>query len=74
MQATDMCVYIVAVAVVSFKLAEETRDIMLCETTISQRGGSNYWRHTYVDWVVVIFAAGITECIHLHMFAFGGLT
>eukprot|EP01047_Picozoa_sp_COSAG01_P060215 COSAG01_NODE_7348_length_3242_cov_1.709513_1_plen_437_part_00 len=43
MQLSDMSVYFIAAVVVAFKLADEVRDIMLCEVTIAHRGGNMSW-------------------------------
>jgi hypothetical protein len=44
MQPSDMAMLVLVATIVSFSLADEVRDIKLCELSIDDRAGSNSWR------------------------------
>ena len=66
MQLSDQGMLLVASAIVSFSLADEIRDIKLCEITIAQRAGSQPWQPRPAEigaMIVLGLAIGICSVI-----------
>ena len=57
MQLSDWAMLLLAATVVSFSLADEVRDIGLCEITIADRGGSHNWRPQSIGQWLLLAAA-----------------
>eukprot|EP01049_Picozoa_sp_SAG25_P004467 SAG25_NODE_282_length_10426_cov_27.226784_6_plen_818_part_00 len=72
MQFTDAAVLTLVAAVVSFKIAEECKDIMLCEVTIANRGG-NMRGHPkdWIDWMLVVVLVGAGCALYFKIFVLG---
>ena len=68
MQISDQAVLLVVAMVVSFSLAEEMRDITLCQITISNRAGAKRWRpQSLMDWALLLMCAGIGTGLYVQV-------
>jgi hypothetical protein len=68
MQISDQVVFLLVAMVVSFSLAEEIRDITLCQITISNRAGAKRWRpHSLMDWALLFMCVGISTGLYVQV-------
>jgi hypothetical protein len=63
MQISDLVTYFIMVAVVSLSLANEVRDVQLCEITIQARSGGNRLQATSLAEKVALGLIGAIWCI-----------